>query len=371
MPSAIAFLPWVAVDKPFALGPLRLLPYHQTKLPGDLAYTTQADIDGVLSAYANHPGNRIKKATILELGDWHTGMDAQDVAPAIFRARNALAFAALSRRHLFREHLGYCNYDSYSLVLQRYSPGNAGTFTFSTRRRDGGTNHLWSSNDFVFHRPNHVDPHCKVCFDEPLLAALLAFQDSEAHLFEALTEFNSANTDSPDVPEHVEVVMMKSAFEWLLQIGERANEFVDRLTFFLNDVASVESYGPLEIEWQKARPNAVRPIEAWAREFCDIRGASAHGKPRTAPRFVWTTHTHLAFASLLFPLVFKKVAAKIGLLKLDHFDVERLKRIDAYVMHEPFKFDWRAPDATHPWVEIDSQAFCYARTGDFYSENSV
>jgi hypothetical protein len=372
MPPAIAFLPWVAVDEPLTLGPLRLLPYYQAKLPGDLAHATQADIDGVLSAYANRPGSKIKKATILELGDWHTGMDAQDVVSSIFRARNALAFAALSRRQLFREHLGYCNNDSYSLVLQRYSPGNAGTFAFSTRRRDGGTNQLWSSDEFAFHRPNHVDPHVKVSLDEPLLAALLALQGSESRLFEALTEFNSANTDSPDVPEHVEVVMVKSAFEWLLQIGEQASDFVDGLTRCLKDVASVKSSeGPLKIEWQRARPNAVRPIKAWAREFCDIRGASAHGKPRAAPRFVWAAHTHLAFASLLFPLVFKKVAANAGLLKLDQYDLERLRRIDAYVMHDPFKFDWRAPDTTHPWVEIDSLAFVYARGGSFYPEMIV
>lgn len=369
MPSALAFLPWVYVDEPITVGPLRLLPYHRHKLPGNLPHAAQADIDGVLNSYANRPKTKISKATIFELGEWKTGMDAEGVAPDLFRARNALAFSALSHRKLFRRNSDYCNFDTYSLVVQRYAPGNAGTFSFSTRRRDGGTSHLWSSDDFAFHRPNHVDFHSRLSIDQPLLSTVLALSDSNSSRLEAMTEFNYANTDSPDVPVHVEIVMMKSAFEWLLNIGERADEFVVGLNRCLKGIRPVDvSKGPLKTQWQKARPKATRPLEAWAREFCDVRGASAHGKPRAAPRFVWTVHTHLAFASLLFPLVFKNLAADDGLLKIDDYDVERLRRIDAYLLHDPFAFDWMAEDATYPWHEIDIQALVQARSRHFYPE---
>jgi hypothetical protein len=359
MPSAIAFFPWMAVNGPTTVGPLKLLPYHRGRLPGDLPHVTQADIDGVLSAYANRPRKQITQATLLEFGDWQSGMDAQEIVSDLFRARNALAFAALSRRQLFQDHFGYCNYDSYSLVVQRYQPGHAGTFAFSTRRRDGGTTQMWSSNEFAFHRPNHVEPTGNVEFDEPLLAALLDLPANETRFFEALTEFNCANTDSPEVPEHVEVVMVKSAFEWLLQINQRVDEFVEALSHSLHDIPPVESpEGPLKLKWQNAQRKATRPLEAWAREFCDVRGASAHGKPRKATRFVWPAHTHLAFASLLFPLIFKKVAAQAGLLTLDSYDAERLKRIDAFILQDPFQFDWLAAHrANHPWAKIDFHAF--------------
>jgi len=369
MPSTVAFLPWVEIDEPLTVGPLQLLPYLRGSLPGDLPNATQSDIDGVLNAYANRPRSKIKKATILELGQWQTGMDAQNVVPTLFRARDALAFAALAHRKLFRQHFGYCNYDTYTLVIQRYSPGYAGTFAFTTRRRDGGINHLWSSDDFAFHRPNHVDPHARLSVDQPLLAALLSLSDSSP-LLEAVIEFNCANTDSPDVPGHVEVIMMKSAFEWLLQIGEQANEFVAALNRCLDDIPPADPLnGPLKAQWEKFRPKAERPLEAWAREFCDLRGASAHGKSRVAPRFIWAAHTHLALASFLFPLVFKKVAAATGLLKLDDYDVERLRRIDGYLLHDPFMFDWMAEDSTHPWVEIDSLALVCARTRHLYERN--
>ena len=371
MPSALAFLPWVVIDEALTIGPLRLLPYQQGKFPGNLPNATQADIDRVLYTYSNRPKAKIKKATILELGEWQAGMEAQGVLPALFQARNAIAFAALSQRRLFRQHFDYCNYDTYSLVVQRYAPGDARTFSFSTRRRDGGASHLWSSDEFAFHRPNHVDLNSRLSVDEPLLATLLSISDPNSSLLEAVVEFNCANTDSPDVPVHVEVVMVKSAFEWLLGIGERVNDFVEALKGCLNDTQPIAPRegprdGPLKSRWRSARPRATRPLEAWAMEFCDIRGASAHGVSRTASRFVWTAHTHLAFASLLFPLLFKKVASQAGLFKLDDYDVERLRRIDAYLLHDPFVFDWMADETTHPWAEIDINAMISAKVRHFY-----
>jgi hypothetical protein len=284
MPSALAFLPWVVIDEAMTIGPLRLLSYQQGKLPGNLPNATQVDIDRVLYAYSNRPEAKIKKATILELGEWQTGMEVQDVLPALFRARNAIAFAALSQRRLFQQHFDYCNYDAYTLVVQRYAPGDARTFAFTTRRRDGGTSHLWSSDEFAFHRPNHVDLNSRLSVDEPLLATLLSMSDSNSSLLEAVVEFNCANTDSPDVPLHVEIVMVKSAFEWLLDIGQQVNEFVKALKRCLNDIQPIAPRdGPLRSRWRSARPKGTRPLEAWAMEFCDIRGASAHGASRTAP----------------------------------------------------------------------------------------
>jgi hypothetical protein len=363
MAPALAFLPWVEIDKSVEIGPVRLMPYLRGRSPGNQPNASQSDIDGVLSAYANRPRNKIRKAAILEYGDWCTGMDPQDVLPTLFRARNAIAFAALSHRQLFRRSSEYCNYDTYTLVVQRYRPGDVGTFSFATRRRDGGTNQLWSTDEFAFHRPNHVEPHAKFSVDHPLLAALLGPLDSKAPFQEAVIEFNCANTDSPDVPDHVEVVLVKSAFEWLFGIKEQANAFVAALTKCIEDIPPANVLdGPLKVRWKNARPNATRPLEAWAREFCDIRGASAHGRARAASRFVWSAHAHLAFASLLFPLVFKKVVANMGLLTLHDYDVQRLRRIDAYVLHDPFTFDWMAADAAHPWAELDTIAFVYAGT---------
>jgi len=142
-----------------------------------------------------HP---VTRASPLEVGDWHTGAEVDAHVRTLFLTRQAIGFSALSKRSLFRGHFDYCNYDTYSLVVQRYQQGsNAGMFSFNTRRRDGSTGHMWSSDEFAFHRPNHVDGRAKFDLDRPLLEALLTLGDAAPALLEAMREFNSANTDLP------------------------------------------------------------------------------------------------------------------------------------------------------------------------------
>lgn len=356
VPKAIAFFPWVHIDEPIEVGMIRLLPYVRLVKPGNLPLVSQEEIDNVLSAYAIRPGKLITHATLLELSNWYTGIDAADGVVDLFKARNAIAFSALSIRKLFRGHFGYCNYDTYALIVQRFQSNSAGTFAFNTRRRDGGTNQLWSSDEYAFHQPHHVTRDARIALDYPLLKAMLSLGTTHHYLHEAAVEFCCANTDSNDVPEHIEIVMIKSAFEWLLGIGENVNDFSNALLDLIPDIEPPPTSGPMKEVWELCRPRARRPLDAWAREFCALRGASAHGQQRSGRHFAWEPHVHLAFSSLLFPLAFKKLLAREGLFEIDAYDQARLKSIEQYLMHDPFRFDWKERDASHPWSEIDSLA---------------
>jgi hypothetical protein len=326
---------------------------------------TQRDIDGVLRAYSRKPSSREGHATILEVGRWRTGMHASPrVISRLFHVRDLVAFAALSKRRLFT-HFEYTNSHAYTLVVQRFEPGHTGTFAFTTRRRDGGTNQLWGSDEFAFHVPNHVRADAALRLDVELLRALGKLPPSMSHIFEAIREFNAANTDDLNVPEHVEMVMMKSAFEWLLGINENAKEFQRALSDSLRTLEPKRSAkGPMARRWAKRLPNA-RPIEAWARDFCAVRGMSAHGRQRAGKRAsVLPAISHLAFASLLFPLLLKKTLADAGRFKMDDWDLERLRTIDQYLMHNPFAK--RERREKHPWMEVENEALIAARAASFY-----
>jgi hypothetical protein len=54
--SFVAFFPWVHLREPLSIGPVRLLPYERGTLPGALPHAAQEDIDAVLAAYADLPG---------------------------------------------------------------------------------------------------------------------------------------------------------------------------------------------------------------------------------------------------------------------------------------------------------------------------
>jgi hypothetical protein len=121
-----AIFPWVSIKEPAELGSsIRLLQYHVGKQPGDLPHATQQDLDLIMRAYSNRPNVRVPAATILEVDNWQTGMYDPTVVKRLFRARTALGFAALAQRRLFNNHFGYCCYDAYSLLVQRYRRGDA------------------------------------------------------------------------------------------------------------------------------------------------------------------------------------------------------------------------------------------------------
>ncbi|VWD09221.1 hypothetical protein BLA18109_05106 [Burkholderia lata] len=353
MTSVIAFFPWAFVRAPIAVGPLRLLPYEKGHLPGDQPLVSQGNIDGVLDAYADRPNVPVGRGTLLELFGWQSGMDATDEQVAqLFRARHLVGFSALAQRELFY-HASYANFDTYALVIQRFEPSEPGTFSFAVRRRDGQSRHLWGTDEFAFHRPLHVDSRAEIFLDEALLLALLDVPETHEHIYEAMVEFNLANTDSSDVPDHVEVVMCKSAFEWLLQIDSNAKSFVAALEGHLSDIKLAKSVGPIATKWNSRWPKSPNLLSAWAKDFCAVRGASAHGAAKRD--FVWSRRQHLVFVAIFFPLLVKKVLTDSGLLTMNEADVEKMCRIEEYLSHDPFDFNWHS-GMTHPWSEIGSAA---------------
>jgi hypothetical protein len=235
--------------------------------------------------------------------------------------------------------------------VQRYGSPHQGAFAFSTRRRDGGTQYLWDTEEFAFLKPLHVNARATIEVDKKVLAALLLADRDNGLCFDSIVEFNRANTDSNDVPLHVEIVMIKSAFEWFFGIGHGAAEFAEAMNKCIS-LASRAPSGPLLTQWRQRWPNSKRLLDAWAREFCAMRGNAAHGKQRNAS-MVWSQHAHLAFAAVLFPLLLKQRLVQQGLLDIDFGDAAELASLESYIAFNPF--DPEIPKrglAEHPWARL-------------------
>ena len=214
---------------------------------------------------------------------------------------------------------------------------------------------MWRSEEFAFVMPLHVESKATMKLDESLLEALLKADEADELPYAAIVEFDRANTDSENVPTHIEIVLTKSAFEYFFDISQNVNDFVSELRKVIpeRDVAT-KSAGPLAQRWRDARPKAFRPLEAWAREFCDVRGGAAHGKSRDSARFVWSEVAHLAFTSILFPLLVKQRLANENFLAMDERDALELAWIEDYFMHDPFAARPRDSEHEHPWSAIYS-----------------
>ena len=353
MPTAIAFFPWLTLAERIEIGPLRLLPFTLGQLPGDQPNVDQADIDAVLGAYADRPRKPVTDAVLLELGDWRSGMEIDDASmEKLFNASAILAFSALARRVLFKSHFDYVNTHSYLLIIQRFVPGEAGDFVFNARRRDGYSSHYWSSKEFAFQRPNHVPNGSRAALDQPLAEVLLQLPVSDPVL-EAIKEFIAANTDSGDVPPHVELVMTKSSFEWLLRVNSQKGSFLKALAALIPITHGGKADTPMRKQWlSRWKPTADRLLLAWASDFCTLRGESAHGS--TGAPVLWNAKKHMAFCAIFFPLAVKLVLAERKLLTLSQDDLALLDRVEDYLLHDPFESTDK-DEFVSAWSEVHSR----------------
>lgn len=215
--TAIALLPWVAFRQTRTVGNVCLIPYRRGRSPGDQPHVSQATLDKILASYAENNGAPLADATLVEVDGHPMGTDLESCLDQLFLAEAAIGFAALSERRLFHGNLSYVCFDNFKLVVQRFSQDAPGSVAFSTRRRDGATTTGWGAGRAPFVRPLHVHRSVDPPIDIVLAGVLL--RRGLRELANAVNEFNRANTDSSDVPIHVELVMMKSAFEWLLGVG--------------------------------------------------------------------------------------------------------------------------------------------------------
>jgi hypothetical protein len=349
---AVAFFPWLKLREPLTVGSVRLIPWERGESPCDTAAAKQADLDAVLSAYANRPNQVVTGATLLEVADWCTGMDVTpEIRRELFRFRDLIGFSALSKRELFAGHFGYTNFDSYQLVIQNYEAGRGGRFTFAVKRRDGWASHYWTADDFAFGRPHHVGAHEFMDLDLPLLSRLVQ-SDFPDRVYDAIVEFNQANTDSPDVQTHLELIRAKTSMEWLLNVGDKYQDLQRELVQLLPQLEQLD--GPLRVRWEEQYPNSETLITRWAQEFCVRRSMSAHATKRSSSRRVWSEEAHLAFYSVLFPLLVKKSLAGSGAFELGMHDRIRLRRLEAYLVVDPYQISEEAAEEDRwPWREID------------------
>ncbi|XOF32546.1 MAG: hypothetical protein ACL93V_10980 [Candidatus Electrothrix sp. YB6] len=178
------------------------------------------------------------------------------------------------------------------------------------------------------------------------------------NIIEAIEEFVLANTDSPNVPEHVELIMIKSAFERLFKIDQHSGNFCRAIKAKLEAVKAPDiEHTEYEAAWHAKRSKSARLIECWAKEFCDMRGVSAHGVKRTnTSRFMWSEFYHLAFASILFPLLIEHELSVLGVIAQSEEAVEKLRHIELYLATNPDYSELEAEYQKHPWHEIPRRA---------------
>lgn len=218
----LTFFPWWTAEREYDVEGFSLIPRHRVRLKKN-ASTSDKAAAHTLRSYRINPKRPVQSVTLVEIAGRERFADLDnDERYRLFAFREALTFTALAGRKLFA-HDGYWNADCFRMIIQGFTTGE--TIAKVSRRRDGQTMGFGSASLMLELMPSHVEPP-QWNPDIALLSALLkaVAKAKTANITAAMYEFNSANTDGPNIAEYLELVPMVSAFQTLLGAGTAARD---------------------------------------------------------------------------------------------------------------------------------------------------
>lgn len=352
----LAFLPWVQVAEPQDIAEFGLVPFRRGLAPAGRGTAEQAIFDGLLAPY-HSGGAPIAQATLIRNGGGDLTRELSDEERgALFVFSELLSASGLSEREFFGLGLSYQNRDNFRLVIQGFS-GDARGAAITTRRRDGSTMNYWPEGSYRVQKPDHIPLHGRTALDLELFNLLLAYRESNdwEAVYEAILGFNLANTDSSDISEHIEAVLLVGAFERLFDCHHgKEDELAER---FSATVVPTAIKGPRttgaspETLKRFAKSKSVRDM--WIRDFFRLRGNLAHGKVESKYQPAWGLRNHLLLGSFVFPLALKLRLHAAGAYELTERDQEAIDIFEEQLLHDHFApvGDLDDPRA-YPWNRV-------------------
>ncbi|SEP99307.1 hypothetical protein SAMN04244573_00817 [Azotobacter beijerinckii] len=359
--SMLAFLPWLQITTHQNAAEFQLVPFQRGLAPAGQGTPEQDILDGVLAPY--HAGGApIAYATLIQTTGGNLTRDLSDEERgALFIFSELLSVAGLSARELFGPGgMGYRNRDSFRLVIQGFSDDHHGT-AITTRRRDGSTTNYLTEDDYHVQKPEHIPlPHGNTALDFKLLEPLLDYRESKdwEAIYEAILGFNLANTDSSDISEHIEAVLLVSALERLFECPHGKED--DLAKHFSASVKPTETIDPNTVftssqtlKFKKSK--SVRDM--WIRDFFRLRGNLAHGKIESKYPPEWSLRNHLLLGSFVFPLALKLKLQASNVYQLTEHDCEAIDMFEKQLLHDHFApVENRHNHSAYPWNRVKDEA---------------
>lgn len=326
----LSFFPWYQLEETIDLGLFELLPYKRALKPVGIGLEIQETIDVVLKPYYHSHERQISRGMLMRLKDKGLIDDlSENERSDAFSFSEIVSLAGLCSREYFD--LTYCNSHNFTFVIQSFR-GASGGVALTSRRRDGSTFGYVAPGTFKEIQPHHVSSSMVTNLDPDLLKSLVEFSEHKngERLVEASFGFNRANTDSPNVPDASEVVLMVGAFERILGVDNGREELLAE-----NFCSKFRPHSPMPIEANPRIPrntftNCASVQEIWIRDFFRVRGNLAHGRRRSEYRSLWSVNEHLLLGAYAFPLLVKTLMVQSGCYHFtpqDTFDIDVFEQL--------------------------------------------
>jgi len=332
--SMLAFFPWLRLNTrklKLKIGDIILLRFdRKNRLPFRCVRGVQGICDKVLESYISENGSPVAECSLVSLRGKKILEDIEEKEiNYLYSVVEVITFSGLAKRELFSSTgLGYCNTDDFAFFVHRFSNNDDPSLrAITSRRRDGSTTSFATPGVHKIKKPFHTNPYSffGVELDTTLAQALLEAQErlqveTWLRYSDAIFNFNRANTDSPAISEHQEVVMTIGAFQRLLDSGHKENELVRKFQGIFQPSKDLDTKSSRRIGNCDRHGKDMTLRETWLRDFCHMRADYAHGRTKSNRPSLWTAREHLLLGSYIFPLLVKCLLSNDGLYKLTSSD---------------------------------------------------
>lgn len=329
MSQFLAFFPWIHVAEAHRIGRFELCPY----LADDSRLLPKHH--ELVAAYRDGSGHSVRGATLVAVdGEVGGSLSDSDIAD-LFRLRDAVSFVGLTERRFFDSVSPYVNDHSFRLVVQGYEADRGGAF-LSARRRDGQQRIFVDQSVHLERHPHHVSANVEPELDyellETILACLLDDSGELEWLVDTIELFSLANTDSPDIRPHTELVLISSAIQRALGASKKSRvrqldaafaEALDRVVPAHRSPS--DSKKPLS-QRELAAEGGLRSV--WFADLYKARGTLAHGRTSPSAPTHWSVDEHLLLSSHIVPLLVLARLDELGVHPLSDDEREGIGSFD-------------------------------------------
>ena len=357
--STLAFFPWLQISEVVSMEGFELIPYQRGVEPAGEGTKEQSTLDQLLNPYYSG-GSPVEVATILRIGGQELTRDlSEEERTSLFTFSELLSAAGLAAREFF-SFGNYQNRNNFRLVIQGFS-GEKGGANITTRRRNGSANQNWNGNSYRVQKPEHISLHGHNPIDFSLLRSLMASREHQywQRIYESIISFNLANTDSPDISENIEAVLLNGALERLLGCNRgKEDDLAERFSAALaptEDKHPSSSCAQLSAYVDRSKKSScIRDV--WIRDLWRLRGNLAHGKIESPHKPVWNLRNHLLLGSFVFPLTLKSQLQSIGFYSLTDQDQKAIDIFELLACEDHFApVEHPSIPGSHPWNRIKKE----------------
>ncbi|MBY0270784.1 MAG: hypothetical protein K2X06_13005, partial [Burkholderiales bacterium] len=219
-----------------------------------------------------------------------------------------------------------------------------------------------SSDAYRVFKPEHVHAPLRPVIDLKLLGGLVEARARLQHqewegLFGGISAFNLANTDSDEVRENVEAILLSSSIEQILDASSNADDIAQKFGNALVPASSMPATAKAAIK--RAQGNgrfkkAKSLREAWIRDFYALRGHVAHKSNAGNYPSVWALKEHLLLGSFVIPLLVKQRLVSAGFYSFSRVDRVKIDVFEALCARDLLKKPRQGKE--WPWREVLGEA---------------